>query len=106
DSVWKKTFVTYAKKTGHAIIPIHIEGKLSRRFYGLHRWRTFFGIKASPEMLFLVDEMFKQRNKQVTFSVGEPIVVPSESTKSDHEWAQEIKQALYFIPKQYAKNNG
>jgi putative hemolysin len=106
DSVWKKTFVTYAKKTGHTIIPIHIDGKLSRRFYGLHRWRTFFGIKASFEMLFLADEMFKQRNKKVTFSVGEPIVIPNDSAKSDHEWAQEIKQSLYLIPQQYGKNNG
>jgi 1-acyl-sn-glycerol-3-phosphate acyltransferase len=106
DSVWKKTFVTYAKKTGHDIIPIHIEGKLSRRFYGLYRWRTFFGIKASLEMLFLADEMFKQRNKKVTYSVGDPLVVPNDSAKSDHEWAQEIKQSLYSIPRQYGKNNG
>lgn len=106
DSEWKKTFVTYAKKTGHPVLPIHIEGKLSRRFYGLHRWRTFFGIKASLEMLFLADEMFKQRNKKVTFSVGEPIVIPNDSAKSDHEWAQEIKQSLYLIPQQYGKNNG
>lgn len=106
DSEWKKTFVTYAKKTGHPVLPIHIEGKLSRRFYGLHRWRTFFGIKASLEMLFLADEMYKQRNKKVTFSVGEPIVIPNDSSKSDHEWAQEIKQSLYLIPQQYGKNNG
>ena len=106
DSEWKKTFVTYAKKTGHPVLPIHIEGKLSRRFYGLHRWRTFFGIKASLEMLFLADEMFKQRNKKVTFSVGEPIVIPNDSVKSDHEWAQEIKQSLYLIPQQYGKSNG
>lgn len=106
DSEWKKTFVTYAKKTGHPVLPIHIEGKLSRRFYGLHRWRTFFGIKASLEMLFLADEMYKQRNKKVTFSVGKPIVIPNDSAKSDHEWAQEIKQSLYLIPQQYGKNNG
>jgi putative hemolysin len=64
DLEWKRTFVTYAKTTGHPIIPIHIEGKLSRFFYGLHRLRTWLGIKTTLEMLYLADELYKQRARK------------------------------------------
>lgn len=100
DSEWKRTFVTFAKKTGHPIIPVHIEGRLSPWFYKLHRWRTFFGIKASIEMLYLADEMYKQRNKQVTFCVGSPVIIPADSPISDHQWAQDLKAMLYSTPTQ------
>lgn len=106
DLPWKKTFVTYARKLGHPMIPIHISGKLSNWFYGLFKFRKFFRIKSTFEMLYLVDEMYKQRGKQVTFSVGNPIYVKDYNTSfTDHEIALEIKEQLYKIPTQYEAHN-
>lgn len=99
DLEWKRTFVSYAKETGHSIIPIRIEGKLSRFFYGLYRLRTTLGIKSAIEMLYLADELYKQRGKSITFQVGTPITInENHKEKSDFVIAQEIKEALYQIP--------
>lgn len=99
DSDWKKTFVTYARSTKNPIIPIHIAGKLSPFFYRLYKFRSFFKIKSNLEMLYLSDEMFKQKGKQLVFSVGDPIYLTEEDDlTSDLIKAQEIKQILYNIP--------
>jgi len=106
DLPWKKTFVTYARKSGHPIIPIHISGKLSKWFYGLFKFRKFFKIKSAFEMLYLADEMYKQRGKHVTFSAGKPLFVNDFITSlTDQQIALEIKEQLYKIPAQYEANN-
>jgi putative hemolysin len=106
DLEWKRTFVTYAKTTGHPVIPIHIEGKLSPFFYGLHRLRTWLGIKTTLEMLYLADELYKQRGKKIVFTVGDPIFISNdEKNKDEHRIAQEIKETLYHIPKTHGTNH-
>lgn len=105
DGPWKRTFVTYAKKTGHPILPIHIQGKLSPWFYGLYKFRKMFGIKSAVEMLYLADELFKQRNKSVNFTVGEMVIIPQETPISDQQWADNLKQTLYLIPQQHGTNH-
>ena len=100
DLVWKKTFVTYAKKFDHTIIPIHIDGELSNFFYNLSTIRTKLGIKANIEMLYLSNELFKQRNKTYTFTVGEPIKATDlDPSKSEQELAQVVKNKVYEIVK-------
>lgn len=106
DLEWKRTFVSYAKTTGHPVIPIHIEGKLSRFFYGLHRLRTWLGIKTTLEMLYLADELYKQRGKKIVFTVGDPIFLSNdEKNKDEQRIAQEIKEQLYNIPTRYGTNH-
>lgn len=106
DLEWKRTFVTYAKETGHPIIPVHIEGKLSRFFYGLHRVRTWLGIKSTLEMLYLADELYKQRGKKIVFTTGDAITLDStDDNKDEHLIAQEIKEQLYLIPKTHGTNH-
>tara|TARA_B110000285_G_scaffold84853_1_gene97341 strand:+ start:932 stop:1753 length:822 start_codon:yes stop_codon:yes gene_type:complete len=73
DLTWKKTFVTYSKEHDRTIVPIFIDGKLSKFFYRLSRIRKFFGIKLNIEMLYLSHELFKQRGKHIEFIVGDPI---------------------------------
>lgn len=100
DLVWKKTFITYAKKYNHTIVPIHIDGELSNFFYNLSAIRTKLGIKANIEMLYLSNELFKQRNKTITFKVGTPIKASElDPTKNEHELAQFIKDTVYEIDK-------
>ncbi len=98
DLQWKKSFINKAKKYQTTIIPVHIGGQNSDFFYNLARFRQSVGIKANLEMFYLADELFRQKHKTVTITVGEPIA-PSyfDSSKSEQEWAQEIKKQVYRL---------
>ncbi len=101
DLVWKKTFVTYSKDYDRTIIPIYIEGKLSPFFYRLSRIRKFFGIKMNIEMLYLSNELFKQKGKHITFIVGDPIEKEYLfSTEDDRILSAGIKNKAYALRKQ------
>lgn len=98
DLEWKKTFISRSKKYNKPIIPIYIEGRLSNFFYRLANFRKFIGIKANIEMLYLADELFKQKGKTIEFKIGKPIY-PEQLTseKTDLEWAQWIKNKAYQL---------
>jgi 1-acyl-sn-glycerol-3-phosphate acyltransferase len=98
DLVWKKTFVTRAKKHNVPIVPVYIEGGLSNFFYRLSNIRETLGIKANIEMLYLVNELFKQKNKTITIRFGKPILASElDKSKKDKEWAQIIKEKVYDL---------
>jgi len=100
DGDWKKTFVTRAIKHKRNIIPIHIEGKLSNKFYRIARIRKFFRIKANLEMFFLVDEGLKQKGANLKITIGKPIDYKIlDKSKKHFVWAQEIKKHIYKISK-------
>ncbi len=102
DLEWKKSFITKAKKHKRNVIPVHIEGKNTKRFYHLANWRKRLGIKANIEMLFLVDEMFKQENQTITITFGKPIHYSTfDSSKSDIEWAQWVKEKVYRLKAEF-----
>ena len=99
DLEWKKSFVTKAVQYQRDIIPVYIQGRNSDFFYNLANWRKRLKIKTNIEMLFLVDEMFKQRNKRVVIQFGRPIPYQTITREfSHHEWAQKIKEHVYRIP--------
>jgi len=92
DLEWKKTFVKQSRTNNQTIVPIHIKGKLSPFFYRLANFRKFLGIKANIEMLYLADELFKQKNQHIVFTVGEPITTTQlEGFRSDKEGADYIR---------------
>lgn len=97
DLEWKKTFVTYARKYQIPILPVHIEGELSPFFYRLANIRKSVGIKANIEMLYLADELFKQRNKTITFTFGPKLSIDSFTSKDDMEITNEIKNIVYRL---------
>jgi len=100
DLIWKKTFVTRSKKFKKNVIPLHIDGELSNFFYRLSSLRTKLGLKANIEMLYLIDETLKQKNKSYTISIGEPIPYTTfDKTKSDIEWAKFVKEKVYRLKK-------
>ena len=101
DLEWKKTFVTYAKESNRTIIPVYVDGKLSRFFYRLSQFRKLIGIKTNVEMLYLVKELFKQKKRHMQFIVGDPIDRDYlMSTNNDKQLAQEIKKKVYELRKQ------
>lgn len=101
DLKWHDSFVKKAIKYQRSVVPIYVEGRLSKRFYRIHSWRKFFGIKVNIEMLYLVDEMFKQKGKHIAVHVGEP-VSPAELEKfsSTKERTEHIRKLVYAMEPQ------
>ncbi len=98
DLEWKKSFITKSKKHKRMVIPLYVSGRNSNRFYNLSRWRSKLGIKANIEMFFLVDEMFKQRDRTITVIFGKPIPYTAfDSSKTDLQWANEIRKSVYAL---------
>jgi len=100
DLEWKNTFIKKAVQYHRNIIPVHINGHNSNFFYNFANWRKRLGIKANIEMLYLVDEMFKQHDKEITITFGKPIsyTVFDERHKSN-EWAALMKSYVYELGK-------
>lgn len=98
DLDWKNTFIKKAVQYKRDIIPVHIDGRNSNFFYNLANWRKRLGIKGNIEMLYLVDEMYKQRNHHINITFGKPISykVFDERFKSK-EWAGKVKEYVYEL---------
>jgi 1-acyl-sn-glycerol-3-phosphate acyltransferase len=100
DLEWKNTFIKKAIQFKRDIIPVHIDGSNSNFFYNLANWRKRLGIKANIEMLYLVDEMFNQKNKDVNITFGKPISFQTFDDRfKSREWAELMKQHVYELGK-------
>jgi len=99
DLQWKKSFIIKAIEHKRDIIPIHISGKLSNFFYNFANLRIFLGIKANLEMLYLVDETFKQKKEHYTITFGKPISykILENSKYKPEELAKKIKDYVYLL---------
>ena len=98
DLDWQKSFVTRARKFQRDIVPVHITGENSKFFYNLANLRKRFKIKANLEMFYLVDEMYKQRNRDLRILFGRPIPYTLlDNSRSDWEWARLIKNHVYQL---------
>ena len=96
DLPWQKNFIVKAVEYQRDIIPIYIGGKNSNFFYRLANWRKRLKIKFNIEMLFLVDEMFKQRGQTITLTIGKPIPYATfDKSKTPIEWAEWVKTETY-----------
>ena len=102
DLEWKKNFIKKAIQHKRDIIPVHITGRNSDFFYNLANWRKRLGIKANIEMLYLADEMYKQKGENLTIRFGQPISWEKlTSNLNAHEWAQKIKATVYDLAKNH-----
>ncbi len=98
DLDWKKTFLSHARKYKRDILPVHISGRNSNFFYNLARIRKKIGLKANIEMLYLVDEMFKQNNKDLKITFGKPIAIETFTNSiKDKEWASKVRSHVYRL---------
>lgn len=98
DLEWKKTFITKAKIYHRDIIPTNISGRNSNFFYNLSNIRKFLGIKANIEMLYLVNEFYKQKNKTITITFGKPIPWQVfDNRHNDRVWAMKLRNFSYNL---------
>lgn len=98
DLAWKKTFVTKSVETHRYVVPIHFEGRNSDFFYRLANVCKFLGIKFNIAMLYLADEMFKNRHKTSKVTIGKPIPWQTfDKSKTPAEWAEYVKELVYKL---------
>ncbi len=98
DLDWKKTFVTKSVETRRDVIPMHFEGKNSNWFYSLANICEHFGLKINLAMLYLADEMLKNRHKTFKLTIGKPIQWETfDNSKTPHDWAQYVKDIVYKL---------
>lgn len=98
DLEWKKSFITKARRHKRDVLPTYIYGRNSSFFYNLARLRSKLGIKTNIEMLYLVDEMFKQKDKVIRIIFGKPISYTTfDKRYKDREWAQMMKKHVYSL---------
>jgi putative hemolysin len=75
------------------VVPVYFEGRNSNFFYNLANLRKFLGIKINLEMLYLPDEMFKQRGKTFSVKFGKPIPCSTfDKSKTHQEWADYVRK--------------
>ena len=98
DLEWKKTFIVKSVQAQRDIVPIHFEGSNSDFFYNLANACKTLGIKFNIAMLYLVDEMFKNRHTTSTITIGKPIPWQTfDKSKTPAQWAQYVKDIVYKL---------
>ncbi|HQM68397.1 MAG TPA: 1-acyl-sn-glycerol-3-phosphate acyltransferase, partial [Bacteroidales bacterium] len=98
DLVWHKSFITKAVQHKRDVVPAFFSGKNSDFFYNLANIRAFLRIKGNIEMLYLPDEMFSQKGKDISLVFGRAIPWQTfDSSKSPSEWAEWVKSRSYEL---------
>ena len=98
DLPWKKTFVSKSVEYQRDVIPIYFDGRNSNFFYNLANVCKWLGIKFNIAMLYLADEMMKNRHKTFNVTIGKPIPWQTfDHSKTPNEWAQFVKEIVYKL---------
>ena len=98
DLQWHKNFIIKAIQYKRDVVPAYFSGQNSRFFYNLANLRKTLGIKANIEMLFLPNEMFKQKDKEITIVFGEKIPYHFfDKSKTPSQWAEWVKVECYKL---------
>jgi putative hemolysin len=98
DLQWHKSFISKAVQHKRDIVPAYFSGRNSDFFYNFSNLRKFLGIKANIEMLYLADEMFRQKDKEIRLVFGKKIPWETfDKSRSAPEWAEWVKSKSYEL---------
>jgi putative hemolysin len=98
DLPWKKTFITKSVETQRDVVPLYFEGRNSDFFYRLSNISDRYVKKINIAMLFLVDEMYKNRGQTFRIKIGKPIPWQTfDHSKTAAEWAQVVENEVYKL---------
>ena len=102
DLKWQKSFIVKAVQYKRDIVPCFFEGRNSSFFYNLANIRTGLGIKMNIEMLYLADEMYRQKAKDIDVYFGQ--VIPWQTfdrSKSPQGWAEVVREKTYNLKRSF-----
>lgn len=99
DLQWKKNFVTKSIEHRRNVVPMFFDGRNSNFFYNLAYWRTKFGIRQNIEMLYLADEMYKNKFAHFNIVIGDTIGCDSLRDMPAIEKARLIREKCYNLSK-------
>jgi hypothetical protein len=98
DIEWHKSFITKAVKHERDVIPVYFAGSNSGFFYTMANIRSWLGIKTNIEMLYLPDEMFRQRGHDISLIFGKPVPWQTfDKSESPSFWAAMMKKRSYEL---------
>jgi putative hemolysin len=98
DLDWKKGVFSRARRYQRDVIPTHISGRNSAFFYNLANFRKRAGIGTNIEMLYLVDEMVKQKNQEIVITFGKAIPhTVFDRSRRDADWAALVREHTYKL---------
>lgn len=98
DLPWTKTFISKSVQTQRDVVPIHFSGQNSEKFYRIANICKALRLKFNFAMLFLADEMFKNRGKTFEVTIGKPIPWQTfDKSRKPKEWAQYVQDLAYKL---------
>ena len=98
DLQWQKSFITKSMQHKRDVVPAFFSGRNSDFFYNLANLRKLLGLKANIEMLYLADEMFRQKGKEIDLVFGKTIPWETfDKSRSALEWADWVKTKSYAL---------
>ena len=98
DLPWQKTFITKSVETQRDIVPIRFDGRNSDFFYRIANVGKRLGLKFNIAMLFLVDELYKNRGKTFDVTIGKPIPYSTfDKSRKPQEWAAYVEDIVYKL---------
>jgi putative hemolysin len=99
DMDWQKHFISKAVEYQRDVIPVHISGRNSNRFYLVAKWRKILGIQWNLEMFLLPDETYRHRKKKIRLIFGSPIPWSTfDKSRTQLQWADHVKRIVYDLP--------
>ena len=102
DLPWQKSFIVKAVQHQRDIVPCYFAGRNSSFFYNLANFRTAIRFKMNIEMLYLADEMFRQKGKDIDVYFGEPIPWQTfDRSRKPQEWAEMVREKTYNLPERF-----
>lgn len=98
DVEWSKSFIKKSVQYQRDVVPIFFDGRNSEKFYNIALWCKRLKLKFNFAMLFLVDEMYRNRHKTYNIKIGKPIPWQTfDESKSPNEWAQHVRDKVYEL---------
>ena len=97
DLPWRKTFLQKSIEHERDIVPLHFSGHNSKRFYRIANICKRLGLKVNIAMLYLADEMFKNRGKTFQVTIGKPISWQTLKDMKTAEGVEYVRNKVYEL---------
>ena len=98
DIPWTKNFVQKSVEYRRDVVPIFFGGQNSEKFYDIALWCKRLHSKFNFAMLWLSDEMYRNRHKTYKVKVGKPIPWQTfDKSRNYSQWAQQVRSKVYEL---------